>query len=70
MDICLRLFCALVVALRRADPPSKESYRLCRDYGTEKSSAKTHKRCTATEEEEEEFEESGRGVSSSYPGIF
>jgi hypothetical protein len=29
MDVCVRLFC--VGALRRADPPSKESYRLCID---------------------------------------
>jgi hypothetical protein len=34
MDVCLRLFYVCVVsrkvaALRRADPPSKESYRLC-----------------------------------------
>jgi hypothetical protein len=34
MDVCVRLFCVCVVlyvvaALRRADPPSKESYRLC-----------------------------------------
>jgi hypothetical protein len=41
MDICVRLFCVCVVlcvlaALRRADPPSKESYRLCnKDYETE-----------------------------------
>jgi hypothetical protein len=25
------LFCVQVAALRRADPPSKESYRLCMD---------------------------------------
>jgi hypothetical protein len=29
MDICVRLFCVQVEALRRADPPSKESYWLC-----------------------------------------
>jgi hypothetical protein len=28
MDVCVRLFCVQVEALRRADPPSKESYRL------------------------------------------
>jgi hypothetical protein len=32
MDVCVRLFClccsVYVAALRRADPPSKESYRL------------------------------------------
>jgi hypothetical protein len=32
--------------LRQADPPSKESYRLCIDYGAEKS-AKVHKGSTA-----------------------
>jgi hypothetical protein len=26
---CICLFCVQVAALRRADPPSKESYRLC-----------------------------------------
>jgi hypothetical protein len=36
MDVCVRLFCVCallcvqVAALRRADPPSKESYRLCK----------------------------------------
>jgi hypothetical protein len=34
MDFCVCLFrgvlsCVYVAALRRADPPSKESYRLC-----------------------------------------
>jgi hypothetical protein len=29
MDVCVRLFCVQIAALRRADPPSKESYRLC-----------------------------------------
>jgi hypothetical protein len=30
------LFCVSVETLRRADPPSKESYRLCKkDYETE-----------------------------------
>jgi hypothetical protein len=49
MDVCVCvysvfvLFCVLVAALRRADPPSKETYRLCKkDYGSE-------------EEEEEEM---------------
>jgi hypothetical protein len=33
MDVCPRFFCVVlsytqVVALRRADPPSKESYRM------------------------------------------
>jgi hypothetical protein len=32
MDVCVRLFCVLfrkqVAALQRADPPSKESYRV------------------------------------------
>jgi hypothetical protein len=36
MDVCVRLFslyvlpCVQVAALRRADPQSKESYRLCK----------------------------------------
>jgi hypothetical protein len=29
------LFCVYVAALRRADPPSKESYRLCINKKTE-----------------------------------
>jgi hypothetical protein len=40
------LFCVLVEALRLADPPSKESYRLCMDEETEKA-AKVHKGHTA-----------------------
>jgi hypothetical protein len=40
------LFCVQVAALRRGDPPSKESYRLCIDYETEKA-AKVHKGCRA-----------------------
>jgi hypothetical protein len=36
MDVCVRLFCVCAVicmqvaALQRADPPSKEFYRLCK----------------------------------------
>jgi hypothetical protein len=42
MSVCLYsvfvLSCVQVEALRRADPPSKESYRLCKkDQGTEKA---------------------------------
>jgi hypothetical protein len=48
MDVCVHLFCVQVAALRRADPPSKESYRLCIDYETEKA-AKAHKGCRATD---------------------
>jgi hypothetical protein len=29
MDVPVRFFCVKVAALRRADPPSKETYRLC-----------------------------------------
>jgi hypothetical protein len=39
MSVCVYymfvLFCVLVAALRRADPPSKQSNRLCIDYETE-----------------------------------
>jgi hypothetical protein len=42
MDICVCVYsvfvlpCVQVAALQRADPPSKESYRLCKkDYGIE-----------------------------------
>jgi hypothetical protein len=48
MDVSVRLFyvCAVLcvgTTLRRADPPSKESYRLCKDQETEKA-AKVQKR--------------------------
>jgi hypothetical protein len=42
------LFCVYVAALRRADPPSKESYKLCMDSETEKAT-KVHKGCRATD---------------------
>jgi hypothetical protein len=44
--LSLCLFCVQVAALRRADPRSKESYRLCIDQETEKA-AKVHKGCRA-----------------------
>jgi hypothetical protein len=39
MDVCVHLFCVYVevAALRRTDPPSKESYRLCIDQESEKA---------------------------------
>jgi hypothetical protein len=42
MDVCVRLFCVCAVlcavaALRQADHTSKESYRVCIDYETEKA---------------------------------
>jgi hypothetical protein len=40
------LLCMYVAALRRADPPNKESYRLCLDYEIQKV-AKVHKSCRA-----------------------
>jgi hypothetical protein len=48
MSVCVYsvfvLSCEQVEALRRADPPSKESYRLCKkDYKTEKA-AKVQRR--------------------------
>jgi hypothetical protein len=42
----VHLFCVLVAALRWANSPSKESYRLCIDQETEKA-AKVHKGCKA-----------------------
>jgi hypothetical protein len=36
------LFCVQVAALRRTNPPSKEPYSLCTDYGTGKA-ARVHK---------------------------
>jgi hypothetical protein len=42
MSVCVYsvfvLSCVQVAALGRADPPSKESYRLCKDQETEKRS--------------------------------
>jgi hypothetical protein len=35
------LFCVKVAALRRADPPSKETYLLCLDSESEKRSGPT-----------------------------
>jgi hypothetical protein len=40
MSLCVHsvfvLSCVRVAALRQADPPSKESYRLCKNQETEK----------------------------------
>jgi hypothetical protein len=36
MDVCVYIYSVFVLSLRRADPPSEESYRLCKnDYETE-----------------------------------
>jgi hypothetical protein len=37
IDVYVRLFCVYVAALWRADPSSKESYRLCKNQETEKA---------------------------------
>jgi hypothetical protein len=42
--------CVSVAGLRQADPPSKESYRLCIDQETGKA-AKVHKGCRAIDRE-------------------
>jgi hypothetical protein len=52
MDVCLRLFCdyvvlCIVAALRRADPPSKLSYRLCKRSRNWKSWQGPTKGCRA-----------------------
>jgi hypothetical protein len=47
MSGCVYSVCVAVCVgsgLRRADPPSKESYRLCMNYETEKA-AKVNKGC-------------------------
>jgi hypothetical protein len=44
MDVCVRLFCVQVVALRRADPPSKGSYRLCKKIKKLRKRAKVQQR--------------------------
>jgi hypothetical protein len=52
MDICMRLicFCVLVASLRRADPPSKESYRLCKRLRNWKGGQGLTKGCRAPDE--------------------
>jgi hypothetical protein len=50
MDVCVRLFLSVlfyvqVAALRRADPPSKESYRLCKRLRDWKSGQGPTKGC-------------------------
>jgi hypothetical protein len=45
MDICVRLFC--VVLCVRADPSSKETYRLCIGLETEKAAKVQQKDCRA-----------------------
>jgi hypothetical protein len=49
MDVCERLFCVQVEALRQADPPYKESYRLCKRSRNWKSSQGPIKGCRATD---------------------
>jgi hypothetical protein len=50
-DVCVRLFCVCVVlcALRRADPPSKESYRLCINEEIEKAAKVQQNVCSAVD---------------------
>jgi hypothetical protein len=63
MSVCVYtvflLSCVQVAALRRADPPSKESYRLCIGLRNWKSGQGPTKgcRCIDDDEEEEEKEE-------------
>jgi hypothetical protein len=53
MDVFVRLFCVCAVlcvqvaALRRADPPSKESYLLCKRSRKWKAAKDQQKDCTA-----------------------
>jgi hypothetical protein len=53
MSVCVYsvfvLCCVQVTALRRADPPSKESYRLCKRSRNWKSDQGSTKGCTATD---------------------
>jgi hypothetical protein len=44
MDVCERLFCVCAI-LQRADPPSKESYRLCKSSRNWKSGQGPTNRC-------------------------
>jgi hypothetical protein len=49
MDVCVRLFCVYAAALRRADPPSKYSYRLCIRLSNWKSGQGPTQDCTSRE---------------------
>jgi hypothetical protein len=58
MGVCLRyyvfvLFCVYVAALRRLDPPSNESYRLCIGLRNWKSGQGPTKDCRAIDRERE-----------------
>jgi hypothetical protein len=54
MPVCVYsvfvLSCVQVAALRRADPPSMESYRLCLGLETEKAAKVQQKGCRAIDE--------------------
>jgi hypothetical protein len=56
MDVCVCVYSVFVfyvqlAALRRADTPSKESYRLCKnDYETEEEARAQQKGCRAIDE--------------------
>jgi hypothetical protein len=52
LDVCMRLFCVCLVlcagsGLRRADPPSNDSYRLCIGLKTKNAAKVQRKDCTA-----------------------
>jgi hypothetical protein len=61
MDVCVRLLClccpVLVAALWRADPPSKESYRLCKRSRNWKSGQGPTKGCTGTDTQSHNYPE-------------
>jgi hypothetical protein len=62
MDVCLRLFCVCVVLcigsfLRRADPPSKESYWLCIGLRNWKSDQGPTKDCRAIDRQDHGYED-------------
>jgi hypothetical protein len=54
MSVCVYsvflLFCVQIAALRRADPPSKESYRLCKRLKTEQAAKVQQRACRAADE--------------------
>ena len=51
MSVCVSLFCVCVVlCLAKADPPSKESFRLCKKYYVTEENARAQQRAVVIDE--------------------